>query len=262
MHNSIKILGCHGGKAKDIGLTSILVSNDTVIDAGNLIDSLGENAKFIDNILLTHAHFDHLNDIPYLIDKYFEFRKKPLKIYGTKGTIKIIKQHIFNNLIWPDFSKINLINSKEFAMEFIEINIGETLSFNETLLKPINNNHTNSSCGYVITKNNRSILFTSDTYCSDDILKELNTNLSIFTMIIDISFPSRLKKLAYDSKHLTIELLKDELSKVSRTDIIIYLNHLKPQYLDEILKEVNSSIEILNGGKVLEEQDELSFDNE
>lgn len=234
----VKVLGAYGGKSINKSLTSFLINKNIVVDAGNLINPLGDEAKYIDHILLTHSHLDHIIDIFFLIDNFYEYRRMPIKIYGLKETLVSIKTHLLNWNIWPDFSEIELMNTDLKSIELIEIEINKTYSITGFEFKPIKTNHTNGSCGYVIKDiSNKSIFITADTYISDEIINELNSNSSIKNLIIEISFPSRLPKLAEDSKHLTPQLLKDELSKVNRNDINVYINHIKPNYEKEIKDE-------------------------
>ena len=257
--NSITILGSYGGKGNNMQLTSIQVSKSVVIDAGNIISGLGNGAANINHVFVSHSHLDHINDIPYLVDNYFEDRKTPLKVYARKEVIEHLKTYIFNWHVWPDFSQINLIDSQNKALEFIEIEIGQNIELEECSIKAIENNHTPSSCGFVITKHNKAILFTSDTYCCDSIWDEVNKNKKIGSVIIDVSFPSRLEKLAFDSKHLTPALLEKELKKLKRDDVDIYVNHLKPNYKNELIKELIRTSNLLVNGKILETHDTIIF---
>jgi glyoxylase-like metal-dependent hydrolase (beta-lactamase superfamily II) len=74
--NSIKILGAYGTRAKDFGTTSFMLNPTTVIDAGNLLNSLAADSLHVEHIYLTHSHLDHISDIAYIIDNYFTQRKK------------------------------------------------------------------------------------------------------------------------------------------------------------------------------------------
>ena len=94
--NFIKILGASGSKAKGMGTTSFQIFKDIIVDAGNVINSLGEEASEINHIFLTHSHADHITDLPFIIESYFEKRKTPLTIYALKETIDILKSHSFN----------------------------------------------------------------------------------------------------------------------------------------------------------------------
>lgn len=236
--NCIQILGSNGGKLDHLGLTSIQVSHDIVIDAGNILTSLGSQAGQINHIFLTHSHLDHIIDIPFIIDTFFEQRVTPLQIYGRKETLQNLKKHLFNWEIWPDFSNLLLKNGFH-AIDFIELDLNDSFEFENTIITPIENNHTTSSCGYIIEKNKSKILFTSDTYKSDNIWHIVNSDTSIKSIIIDVSFPSLFDELAQESKHLTPKLLDEELNKLERDDVTIFANHLKPLYGDQIKKELN-----------------------
>lgn len=261
MRNSIKILGAYGGKSLGQNTTCIQINRNSVIDAGNILKGLSEEAKNIDNIFLTHSHLDHIIDIPFLIDTFFQERTEPIAIYALKETIKHLNDYIFNSDIYPDFCELNL--TKNSAIKFIPIKIGEEFLLEDnTKIKVIKNNHLGSSCGYIITKNNNATLITSDTYKCPSIWEEINNNLSIKSVIVEVSLPSKLSQLAYESKHLTPQLLKEELSLLKRDDVRIYINHVKPAYKHEIIDEVNALGLLLNNGKVLHDADVISLSNE
>lgn len=82
--NYIKVLGASGSKSKNLGTTSFQISKEIVVDAGNIINTLGDNSQYINHIFLTHSHSDHITDLPFLIDGFFENRKETLIIYGLK----------------------------------------------------------------------------------------------------------------------------------------------------------------------------------
>ena len=256
---TIKILGAYGGKATNMQLTSIQISKEVVIDAGNILEGLGNGMKNINHVFISHSHLDHINDIGFLIDATFECRTESLKIYGREKTLQDIHNHILNWDIWPDFTQINLINSDIKAVELISIELNEIIEVDGCKIKAIENNHTISSNGYVVEKEDSAIMFTSDTYCCDSIWDEVNSNEKITAVIIDVSFPSRMAQLALDSKHLTPALLEDELKKLTREDISIHINHIKPSYKVELIKEIIKADLLLNDGMILEAQDVIEF---
>ncbi len=233
-----------GVGAKGESGTSVQVSQNIVIDAGNLLSTLGAQAKVIEHIFLTHSHLDHIVDIPFWIDSFYEELERPLKIYGLKETIDTLKRDIFNWDIWPDFATIgfkNYINT----IEFIEIEYGKEYSFDDVVIKPIPLNHTLPTAGYVIKKPSFSVIYATDTNKCDAIWEEINTDKSIDSLIIDVSFPSDFEELAYSSKHLTPKLLKEELGKLTR-DVDVYITHIKPSYIETVKRELDI-LSILNG---------------
>ncbi len=263
MTNSIKILGAYGGKGIEFGNTCLQVNQNTVIDAGNILKALGDNAANIDNIFVSHSHLDHITDIPFLIDIFFEKRDKPIIIYALEETINHLNDFIFNTHIWPNFCEINLMRHNEKAIQFVILEFGKEIELEDgTKIRAIENNHTTSSCGFVISKNGNSSLFTSDTYKCDRIWEEVNNDKKIKSVIIEVSFPSRFDELAKLSKHLTPKLLKKELQLLKRDDVRVFINHIKPCYKEEIVKEVDELDLLLNKGKVLEDDDVISLSNE
>ena len=237
--STIKILGAYGGRGAGQSTTSILLNEQVAIDAGNLLAPLGESANDIDHIFLSHCHLDHIIDIPFLIDAFFVRRKAPLNIYALPKTIDSLKKHVLNWEIWPNFNDIDLIGQKEKSIRFIPIGTGNTYDVAGLTLKPIPTNHTVPSCGYVVTKEGKKVLLTLDTYTCDSVWEEINRDCAINTLVIEVSFPSRMERLAEASGHLTPRLLKEELTKITREEPLnIYINHMKPDLVDEIRKEI------------------------
>jgi len=245
----IKVLGSYGNRAKEAFTTSFLIREDIVIDAGNLANGLAEDVVKLKHIFLTHSHFDHILDIPFVIDTWFNKRLDTLKIYGLKETITAIKE-LFNNQIWPDFSNINLLNGKK-AIEFIEIKINQEFVFDELKLIPIKSNHTVPTVGYKIIKNNKSVIITSDTYLNDSLIEEINNTSNLKALIIECSFPSKFEELAKTSKHLTPTLIAQIKKQIK--DIPLFFFHFKKEYKSEIIEELNDLGLIKNGNQILDD---------
>ncbi len=236
---SIRVLGAYGTKLKGFGTTSFLLNDRHVIDAGNILDTLEEFSVELDTIWLTHSHLDHISDIAYVLDDYYAELKSPLCIASQKETIQALKKHFFNDAIWPDFSKIPLVNGEGMCIEYRTIDLGEEypIGENETI-EAFSTDHTVASCGYIYRKNGRGIMITSDTLEIDNAIERLNEDESISAFMVECSFPSDMEKLALVSKHLTPKLLFDKLEGLKRKDIILYINHIKPLYLNQMITEI------------------------
>ncbi len=257
---SIKILGAAGNVSVDSYATCIQITKNTLIDAGNIIDALGDDIKYINNIFLSHTHLDHIIDSAFLIDNFFSIRQTSLNIYGLPETIDALKKHIFNNVIWPDFSKINIPNTSKASINFIELELEKTYQVESGItLTPIKANHTVPCCGYIIKKDNASIYFTGDTYKNPAIWSRIDNDKTIKTLIIDVSFPNKLFNIAQKSKHLTPKLLDEDMDNLIRKDCNIYINHIKPIHKKEIVAELEDiGIEknkILNDGDIITFED-------
>jgi len=254
----ITILGAYGTKGSHQETSAFLITNSHVIDAGNLLLSLDEDAAHIDAIWLTHSHLDHIVDIAYILDSYFTLRVKPLKIMGLPETINAIKKHFLNDIIWPDFSKIPLSNTKEMSVVYEEIEVGKEYKIdNVTSIEAMQTVHTKDSCGYIVRKNNSAVLITADTYINVLLQETIQKYPEITALVLECSFPIRLKTLATDSLHLTPELAEAEIKKIDRK-LKLYFNHLKPVFLEEIKKEIYSS-STLKDAIILDDGDTIYF---
>lgn len=116
--------------------------------------------------------------------------------------------------------------------------------------------HTVKSVGYFISDGNGTIIISGDTGPTDRIWQIANEKKDMKAVFIETSFPNKLERLAEISKHLTPHLLKEELKKLKRTDIPVYIVHMKPQYIDILKKEITEighpSIHFLEQGQELE----------
>jgi glyoxylase-like metal-dependent hydrolase (beta-lactamase superfamily II) len=127
MKSTTTILGCSGGIGEDLRTTSLLLDDDILIDAGTGVGDLSLNAmQKINTVFLTHSHLDHICSIAFLLDAVGVDRKAPLQVIGIEETITALKTHIFNNVIWPDFTAIP--NKSNPVLTFRTISIGESIS--------------------------------------------------------------------------------------------------------------------------------------
>lgn len=253
--SKLKVLGASGSKAKGYSTTSFQIDEDLVIDAGNIINYLGDKALNINHVFLTHSHSDHISDLPFLIETFFERRTEPLKIYALKDTIENIKKFIFNDKIWPDFTKIKLLNSHKYSLIYQAIELGQIIQINDYKIKAIYANHQDGACGYVVNKEQKSFLISGDTYLHPYLIEELNKNKTIKTLFIECSFPDRLKEFSKTTNHLSPCHIKEELNKLKRDDISVYFYHFKPFYEEELYEDIEKNNLFKYRGSVLKEGD-------
>jgi HD-GYP domain-containing protein (c-di-GMP phosphodiesterase class II)/ribonuclease BN (tRNA processing enzyme) len=258
--NYIKILGASGSKSKHLNTTSFQIYKDIVVDAGNILNGMGNDAQYVDHIFLTHSHADHITDLPFVIETFFEIRETPLTIYALKETIEVIKKHSFNDAIWPDFTKIRLPKTNEYSLILKEIQIDEIIQIHEYTIRAIPAVHIKGACGFVITKKNDSFIISGDTYKNPRIWEEINKNPNIKAILLECSFPDKHDELAKITNHLTPKLISEELKTLNRTDISIFLYHLKPIFLKELKRDIKKHGILDFGGKILEENDVIHID--
>lgn len=258
--NYIKILGASGSKAKDLNTTSFQIYKDIVIDAGNVLNALGDEAKDINHVFLTHSHADHITDLPFIIETFFENRETPLTIYALEETIEVLKKHSFNDVIWPDFTKIKLLRKDAFSLILKPIKLDEIIKIHNYSIKAIKANHISGACGFVIKKNHQGFVISGDTHINPHIWEEINNDEEIRSLIIECSYPDKLQELAKLTKHLTPELIANELEKLTRKNLSVFYYHLKPSYNKELLKDIKKHKLLTYNGKILKEGDVIHIE--
>ncbi len=232
----IKVLGCSGGIGGNMRTTSLLLDSDVLIDAGTGVGDLSlDDLLKIDHIFVTHSHLDHILSIPLLLDTAMGLRAKPITLHATLEVINILKQHIFNWLIWPDFNKIP---STAFPfLIYSEINIGEVVTINHKTIMALPANHVVPAVGYHIDSGANSLVFTGDTAGSKDFWQVVNKIKNLKYLIIETAFSNAEAQLAELSKHLCPNTLAQELVNLIMTPQVL-ITHLKPGEDTTIMQEI------------------------
>jgi len=232
----IRILGCYGGEAKGFRSPSFLINGEVVIDAGAITSTLTiEEQRNLKHILITHAHLDHIKDIPFVADNIIGNHKEPLNIVAEKRVLKGIESHIMNDYIWPDFRI--LPSRKNPVIKFLSIKVDKVYEINSLKIKATRTNHVVDSVGYFISDGKSAVGFSGDTFTTDKFWEEANKTKLLKAIFIETSFPSFLENIARTSLHLTPALLKEELKKLKKK-VDIYVYHLKPNFVDTLKKEL------------------------
>ena len=251
----LRVLGCSGGIGGHLHTTSFLVDSDILIDAGTGVGELAfAELATIDHIFITHSHMDHICNLPLLLDSIAGMRNRPVTVYATEATLNILKRHIFNWEVWPDFSEI--YRGLETVMRYREIATGETIALHGRRITALPAVHTVPAVGYHLDSGNGSLVFSGDTYVNDALWEAVNRMENLRYLIVETAFSNREKELAALSQHLCPSLLAGELKKLKK-NAKIYITHLKPDEAELIMAEIEDSAkphdpEMLVNDQVLE----------
>jgi ribonuclease BN (tRNA processing enzyme) len=162
----LQVLGCSGGIAARHWTTALLLDDDVLIDAGTGVNELSLEAMArLQHVVLTHSHLDHIACLPLLIDSVFDRLAQPLTVHGLPETLRALRQHIFNDVIWPDFSR--LPDPARPVLRYAELQPGTPLELGERTLTPIRVNHSVPAVGYRIDGPSGSLVFSGDTTTND-----------------------------------------------------------------------------------------------
>lgn len=232
----VRILGCSGGIGGDLRTTSMLLDHDTLIDAGTGVGDLSVNELAqIDHIFVTHSHMDHVTSIPFIADTVGWLRERPIAVHATQETIAILKEHLFNWKLWPDFTQIP--DAQHPVLRYEPLGLGDPVALNGRRITPLPANHVVPAVGYQLDSGRASLVFTGDTTTNDALWREVNKILNLKYLIIETALSDRERELAVASKHLCPSLLAEELAKL-KTSPQIYITHLKPRESELIMEEI------------------------
>jgi len=235
----IRVLGCSGGIGGSLRTTSFLVDDDVLLDAGTGVGDLTlEQLARIDHIFVSHSHLDHVASIPFLVDTVCWMRGSPIKVYGIKETLDILRAHLFNWKIWPDFTQIP--DADKPFMVYREIRVGETVALGSRRFTAIPANHTVPAVGYAVENDRGALIFSGDTSTNDALWKVVNATQNLKYLIIETAFSNKERAIAVASKHLCPKMLAEELEKM-RSRPEVFITHLKPGECALTMKEVGEA---------------------
>jgi ribonuclease BN (tRNA processing enzyme) len=232
----LRILGCGGGIGGGMRTTSLLIDHDILIDAGTGVGDLSlEDLARIDHIFITHSHLDHVACIPLLVDTVGSLRDTPITVHATPATLDILKEHLFNWKMWPDFTRIP--NLQTPFMRYETLAVGRTVDIGGRMITPVPANHVVPTVGFHLDSGKGSLVFTGDTTTNDALWKVVNEIDNLKYLIIETAFCNADKDIAMASKHLCPSMLADELAKMTRSPEI-YITHLKPGEAEQTMREI------------------------
>ena len=251
----IRVLGCSGGIGVGRHTTALALDGDVLIDCGSGVGELsGAQMGALRHVFLTHSHLDHTAFLPLLVDSVFERLQRPLMVHALPQTIQALREHIFNWVVWPDFTTLPTPDDPVLAFrpmepgEVVELEGGRTVE-----MIPVA--HTVPTVGYrVADAHGHAWAFSGDTGPNDTFWDTLNARDRLDLLIVECAFSEQQAALAGLSRHYCPSRLAHDLGKLRHRPRIV-LSHLKPGAEDTIYRECRArlphlNLERLRGGEI------------
>lgn len=241
---SLQVLGCSGAIAAGCKTTSFLLDERILIDAGTGVGDLTlEQLARVDHVLLTHSHLDHVLSIPLLADAVLRRRRAlgvgPIQVHGLGETLQALQSHLFNGVIWPDFTR--LPSPQEPSLTLCALQVGQRLEFGRRVVEVLPAAHTVEACGYAVRalSSEHWLAYTGDTGPNPSLWERL-AQLPLRHLIIEAAFGDDEAELAQLSRHHCPSSLVNELRHLQgqRPGPHIWITHIKPGETQAVMAQL------------------------
>lgn len=176
------------------------------------------------NILVSHAHLDHIQGLPSMINVFFGHPElKKVIVHGEEGHINAMREHLFAHPIFP--VKLEGLFPEKFIWSFHPFTTSFMIS--DIQVTTVMLDHLGDATGYRLDfPNGKSLAYITDTQASPaygQLIKKVDL------LIHECNFPDSMKELARTTKHS----ITSEVSRIAKRAEVkkLALFHFNP--LDE-----------------------------
>lgn len=217
-------------------LTSYVVNESIVIDAGSVgfYGTPNEQAAFR-HLFLSHAHIDHVASLTILLENIAAVPNAGITIHAAKAVLDTLREHIFNDSLWPNLLQPALASGLVFQLH--EIEAERPVMVDNVSVLPIDVNHVVPTHGFIIEDEGTAVAISSDTAPTERFWERLRATANLQAVFLEVSFPDALAELADKSKHLTPSLFRRELEKLER-NVPVFAVHLKAATREQTAEEL------------------------
>jgi len=236
---TIRILGCSGSIAAGSRTTSFLLDDNVLIDAGTGVGDLTlDELTHIDHILVSHSHLDHVLAIGLLADSVSRRRvdAPPIRVHALPATLEALRRHIFNGVIWPDFTR--LPSAERPLLAFEPFDVGDVLALGEHRIEVLPAIHTVPAVGFAVLAQGGAWVFTGDTGPNPALWQRLRS-LPMAHLVIETAFSDEERALAKISSHLCPSILGKELIQLDGS-VAVHITHIKPGEVAAVMAQIEA----------------------
>ena len=241
----IRVLGAFGSEGLGQRPSAFLVNDKILIDGGSVSGALTVPEQLaVEHAIVSHAHLDHIVGLAYLTETLgFCEVGVAVTIASIDPVITTLRAGVFNNTLWPDFSKIPHpdvpVVKYRTLIEDVEQRVGGLW------VTPVTVNHTVPTAGFIVHDGSTGIIYSGDTGPTEALWRTARDLRGLRAVILECAFPNRLGPLAQVAKHMTPALIRREIDKLP-PDIPVWIFHVKPQFHEEVSEELAR----IEGGRV------------
>lgn len=234
----IKVLGAHMLESRDTRHTCFLIDGIMALDAGSLASALTASEQTqVTAVLLTHRHFDHIQDLPTLGVATLDLPGS-IDVYSLPETLEAIHKNILNGDMYPDLT--GSLNGQPPKYRFNGVATNEPFQVLGYRVKPIPMDHPVPCVGYIVKSDTGACAaFSGDT--QGELRGVFQDSLSPEVLFVDVTFPNRMYPRAQLTGHQTSWMLREQLVMALAAGLEpprIIAVHLAPAHREEVVGEL------------------------
>lgn len=240
----VHVLGCSGAIAAGCKTTAFLLDDDVLVDAGTGVGDLALDALArIEHIVLSHSHLDHVVSIALLADSVMRRRsaegRGPIEVHALPETLAALREHIFNGVIWPDFTR--LPSAEHPVLRLVPFALGDVLELGAKRIEVLSAAHTVPAVGFAVDGGGAAgwWVYTGDTGPNPLLWQRLQQMKKVAHLVIETAFSDEERQLARISRHLCPVALGHGLEHLAGS-VDVHITHIKPGEIESVMEQVRA----------------------
>ena len=232
----IRILGASACVGYPGQTTCFQVGQDTLIDCGTGCGSLStEEMLAIRRVLLTNSHIDHCALLPLIADVHAGYRGSGLEVYGLAETLNILRQHLFNGDIWPDYTRLPSPECPWLRM--MPVQVGDTVPLVDGLATALPAQRHVPAMGWLIEGPWRALAFSGDSAPCPAFWHWVCGVPSLTDVICEVTYSNDRQHEANEQSHMAPAMLAPLLANLP-ANVHLWISHAYPCCRDMLLQEM------------------------
>jgi ribonuclease BN (tRNA processing enzyme) len=156
-------------------------------------------------------------------------------VHALPETLAALRTHIFNGVIWPDFTR--LPSAERPTLALTPIAVGETMLLGGKKIEVLPAAHTVPAVGFGVDGGAAGWwIFTGDTGPNPALWERLQT-MNVAHLVIETAFGDDERQLARISRHLCPAALGHELQQLAGS-VDVHITHIKPGERAAVMAEI------------------------